>query len=127
MAKERGSKSASDLASPIPINVISAPLGGFSGLESLVGSRELVPEFWVLLTTGTVGSILSFVKKTRVFSDFLSAIAGGVDLSDRLTILGRLYEDDQKLSCEVIRDGSVITAEHVCELLQDSSTIAHPN
>ena len=126
MAKERSSKSASDLASSIPINVISAPLGGFSGLESLVGSRELVPEFWVLLIT-TVGSILSFVKKTRVFSDFLSAVAGGVDLSDRLTILGRLDEDDQKLSCEVIRDGSVITAEHVCELLQDSSTIAHPN
>ena len=126
MAKERSSKSASDLASSIPINVISAPLGGFSGLESLVGSRELVPKFWVLLIT-TVGSILSFVKKTRVFSDFLSAVAGGVDLSDRLTILGRLDEDDQKLSCEVIRDGSVITAEHVCELLQDSSTIAHPN
>ena len=125
LAEERSREFARDLASSIPIDVISACSGGFCGLESLVGSLELVPELWVLLIAAS--SVRCCVGQTRLVSDFLSALAGSVDILDRLTILGWLDHNDHNLSCQVICDGSIITAEHVFELGQDSSAIAHPN
>ena len=125
--KELGGQSAHDLASSVPINVISTSsscLGGGFGGGGIVHCVEFFPEDLIRLIVLLV-SILLILEQTRLISDLLSALASIVDLPDDLEVLRALQSDDQNLSSQVVNDGSGVTTSHVLDLVENGSALAH--